>query len=144
MRWIYKIRCKNKQCGYCVELREGVGMFLFARNRNLEEQVKESRNASSEILRLVDSGKHIESVTSYECPTCKEWLSIDEPFVFEELHISPYGTIREYQLHYLYDKPKCKKCNSELIHIQNVLSGKNTCPKCGLKSMEGRRLGLYD
>lgn len=141
---IYKIHCTNKKCGYSVELREGVGFTLFAKNHHLEDQIKESRNASKEILRLLDSGEHLSSVTSYICPTCKEWVNNNEPFIFEALHVSPYGTIRKYKLHYLNGKPKCEKCGEELIHIQNVLSGKNSCPKCGLNSMEGRQIGFYD
>lgn len=141
---VFKVHCTNKQCRYNVELIEGEGFYLFSKTCSLEKRIKENRNASEDVLRLLDAGEHLSSGTSYICPHCKEWVTNVEPFIREVLHVSPYGTIREYKMHYLFGNPKCEKCGTELIHIQNVLSGKNKCPKCGLTTMIGRKVGTYD
>lgn len=58
--------------------------------------------------------------------------------------LTPYGTIREYKVHYLDGNPNCEKCGTELEFILNLRSGKNRCPKCGTDNMKAGHFGFYD
>ncbi len=145
MGCIFSITCRNKACRYHAELREGPGMKLFALERNLEKDILSGKEeASDEIKALLKSGSKVRYVATYLCPTCKEWQVGHFPYILELIKVSPYGTIREYKVHYLNGKPKCKKCDAELEFILNPRSSKNRCPKCGTDNMRFSSVGYYD
>ncbi len=141
----FQISCTNKSCKYSFYLREGPGFFLFAQTKKLEDSIKNGEtDAPEDIKSLLQAGKKLSCVTSYLCSNCQEWQTDSSPYIFEAIHVSPYGTIREYKIHYVYGKPKCKKCGKELIHILNPKSSKNKCPKCGQENMRVSFYGFYD
>ena len=141
----YYMTCRNKACRYRVELREGPGMYLFAREKTLEKEILNGEiEASDEIKNLLNSGRKLNIVASYLCPTCREWQVENYPYILELIKVSPYGTIREYKVHFLNGKPKCKTCGGELDFILNPRSGKNRCPKCGTDNMRVSHFGYYD
>lgn len=145
MGTFYRLTCKNKDCRYSVELREGVGWTLFARDKNLQSEILNGEeDASDEIKDLLKNGYEIMSVTTFLCPVCKEYQINIDPFIFEPIHVSPYGTLREYKLHFVYGDPECEKCGTKLIHILNPRSPKNKCPKCGISEMKYGGAGYYD
>ena len=142
---IYNLTCRNKDCGYHIEIREGCGMKLFSYKMTLEENIKSGEeDAPKEIKELLDQGLHIEIAATFLCPLCKEYINTKEPYILEKIHVSPYGTIREYKMHYIYNEPKCDKCGTKLIHILNPRSSKNKCPKCGCGEMRYGQPGFYD
>ena len=145
MGLIYSVTCRNKACRYSVELRDGPGMRLFAWIKTMEGDIKNGKKeASKGIVDLLNNGHDLDCVATYSCPTCHEWQVGWFPYVLEKTHVSPYGTIREYKVHYLDGIPKCEKCSSELTFILNPRSGKNRCPKCGTDNMRVSRYGFYD
>ena len=142
---IFHMTCRNKACRYSVELREGEGMRLFAWIKTLERDILSGKEAApEEIYNLLKDGYGLECVATYLCPTCHEWQVGRFPYVLEKIRVSPYGTIREYNVHYLDGKPKCEKCGTELEFILNPRSGKNKCPKCGTDNMRVSQFGFYD
>lgn len=142
---IYSMTCRNKSCRYHVELREGPGMILFARTKTLERNILNGdEEAPDEIKELLKTGHELECVATYLCPTCQEWQVGRFPYVFEPIIVSPYGTIREYKVHYLDGNPHCENCGTELEFILNPRSGKNWCPKCGTDNMKVGHFGFYD
>ena len=142
---IFHMTCRNKACRYRVELREGEGMRLFAWVKSLERDILSGKEAApEEIINLLKNGNELECVATYLCPSCHEWQVGTFPYVLEKIRVSPYGTIREYKVHYLNGKPKCEKCGAELEYILNPRSGKNKCPKCGTDNMRVSHFGHYD
>ena len=109
-----------------------------------KEIINGQKEAPKEIVDLLASGHKLNCVANYLCPTCHEWQFGDYPYVLEKIHVSPYGTIREYKVHYLDGNPKCKKCGTDLTFILNPCSGKNLCPKCGSDNMRVSGSGFYD
>ena len=145
MGLIYSLTCKNKDCRYSVQLREGPGFTLFARDKRLQEAILSGEEiVSDEIKALLEKGLDVDSVTTLLCPCCKEYQINREPYVFEPIHVSPYGTIREYKIHFIYGDPCCEKCHTKLIYILNPRSPKNKCPKCGIGEMRYSNTGCYD
>ena len=141
----YHMTCRNKACRYSVELREGPGMYLFARQRAIEKEILDGKKeASDEIKNLLKSGCKLNIVANYLCPACQEWQVDNFPYILELIKVSPYGTIRDYKVHFLNGKPRCKKCGGELVFILNPRSGKNQCPKCGTDNMRFSGFGYYD
>ena len=142
---IYNVTCSNKACRYHMSIREGAGMGSFRNIRIMEQRILNGEeDAPDTIKMLLQAGKHFNCNTTYLCPLCQEWINNNVPFIFEATHISPFGTIREYRLHYLNGKPQCSKCGTELIHIQNPRSSKTPCPKCGTDHMISRGTGYFD
>ena len=141
---IISVTCRNKACRYHFEVREGESCAGFARVRKLEMQLKENRDAPDSILELLDKGEHIYAHASYLCPTCREWVNDTVLYILEKISVSPYGTVRDYKVHYLDTPPKCKKCKAELIFLLNPRSGKNKCPKCGMDNMRAKLIGSFD
>lgn len=142
---IFHMTCRNKACGYSVELREGEGMRLFAWIKTLECDILSGKEAApEEIKNLLKDGYGLECVATYLCPTCHEWQVGRFPYVLEKIRVSPYGTIREYNVHYLDGKPKCEECGTESEFILNPRSRKNKCPKCGTDNMRVSQFGFYD
>ena len=145
MGLVFSLTCKNKECRYSVQLREGPGFRLFSRDKNLEKAILSGEeNVSDEIKTLLEKGLKVDSVTTLLCPCCKEYQICREPYIFEPIHVSPYGTIREYKIHFIYGDPCCEKCTTKLIHILNPRSSKNKCPKCGIAEMRYSKTGCYD
>ena len=145
MGLIYSLTCKNKDCRYSVQLSEGPGFTLFARDNRLQEAILSGEEiVSDEIKALLEKGLKVHSVTTLLCPCCKEYQIYREPYIFEPIHVSPYGTIREYKIRFIYGEPCCEKCNTKLIHILNPRSSKNKCPKCGVGEMRYSGTGCYD
>ena len=141
----YYMTCRNKECRYRIELREGPGMFLFAREKTLEEAILNGeREAPDEFKNLLKSGHRLDIVGNYLCPRCQEWKVENYPYILELIKASPYGTIRDYKVHFLNGNPKCEKCGGELEFIIRPRSGKNRCPKCGTDNMIASRFGYYD
>ena len=141
----YRVTCRNSECRYSTELREGPGMMRFRWIKEKEIAIRNGdEEASDEIKALLNSGHGLECVATYSCPTCKEWKTIIHPYVLEKIRVSPYGSVREYSIHYLDDPPKCDKCGTELEFILNPRSSKNQCPKCGCKNMKVGAIGYYD
>ena len=139
----YYVTCRN--CGYQKEVREGPGMIGFARIYTLEKKFKDGEiDAPDDFKRLLDLGYHLRSKATYLCPKCKKWVVKDDIYIRELLHVSPYGTIREYKMHYLNGVPKCDDCNTELIDILNPRSSKTKCPKCGCNNMKSSHTGYID
>ena len=146
MGTFYSVSCRNKACRYHVELYDGPGMWRFAWVKKLERKIKlGEKEVPEEIRTLLNTGKTLDCVANYLCPCCKEWTTrFDVPYVFEAKHVSPYGTIREYEVHYLYGQPKCEKCGADLVYILNPRSSKNKSPKCGTDNMRVGQYGYYD
>lgn len=136
MGWFYYVTCRNKACRYSVKIYGGGGVRVFEKRKKLKEEILTGKKAASNKLKeLLQSGELIEFRTTYLCPQCREWQVADTFYIFEAIHVSPYGTIREYKLHYLEGEPVCEKCGGHLIHILNPRSSKNPCPKCGTDHM---------
>lgn len=127
-----------------MELQVGVGFSLFRKSRLLEDELKSDRNADDKILELLDKGSHINYRAVYVCPHCREWVEYDNPYIFDPIRVTPLGTVREYKLRYLQEKPVCKECGSDLYHIYNPLSTNNPCPKCGADNMNAKYVGNWD
>lgn len=142
---VYKLTCTNEACKYCATMHEGGGMYYFDVVQKIEEEVlTEERNAPEEIVELLKSGHHLNSVTSFLCPVCREFRSNSSFVIREKLLDSLTKTAVEYKMHYLDGKPKCPKCDSELIYIENLKSPETKCPKCGHPSMQIKRIGSFD
>lgn len=141
---ILSITCRNKGCGYHVELRYGDGFGAFRWCRRIESEILEDKTVSEEIKRLLNDGNHISRRGIYICPSCRDFVEIDSPYVYEPVRVTPYGTVREYKLHYIFEKPVCRKCSKDLKHIFNPLSSYNMCPKCGMDNMKARKVGHFD
>lgn len=145
MGTLFTVACRNKACGWHKELREGPGMRTFADTLRLERAILNGeKDAPADIKDLLDKGFHLNSVATFLCPECKEWVTNRDPYIFEATHVSPYGTVRDYKMHYVYGPPKCNVCGAELIYIFNPRSSKNKCPKCGKDNMKARNTGYYD
>lgn len=120
-------------------------MLKFVETKKLEKAILSGeRPAPAEIVELLREGKRLSCVTTCLCPACKEFQTNDEPYIFEAIHVSPYGTIREYRLHFINGKPKCETCGTELIHVLAPRSSKTRCPKCGTDHMRTGGEGFYD
>ncbi len=142
---IFSLTCKNKECSYSVQLREGPGFSLFARDKDLEKSILSGEEkVTDEIKALLEKGLNVNSVTTLLCPCCKEYQICMDPYIFEPIHESPSGTIKDYKIHFIYGDPCCEKCNTKLIHILNPRSSKNKCPKCGIGEMRYSETGFYD
>lgn len=142
---IYSMTCRNRACRYHVELREGPGMRLFAWIKTLQRDILSGKEeAPEEIKDLLKSGHELDCVATYLCPTCQEWQVGYFPYILERTKVSPYGTVREYRVHFLDGNPKCEKCETELEFILNPRSSKNRCPKCGEDNMMSSHFGYYD
>jgi len=125
------IKCTNKECNFRFQYQEGFGMgcpsFVM-----VEWKIKDgSLKVNKEIQELIEKGYSLKGNAQYVCSTCKEWQTLETPYIFEPLVISPYGTIRDYKVHYVMGNPICKKCGKELSFILNPKSSKNPCPRCG-------------
>ena len=141
----YTITCRNKECQYKVDLYEGPGMIAFARTRRLQDDILEGRQEAPEIIKeLLRKGYKLDCVTTFLCPSCNEWQTQKDPYIFEKIKVSPMGTVREYKLHFINGVPVCEKCGTELQHILNPRSSKNRCPKCGSDNMRVGGFGCYD
>ena len=141
----YKLTCTNEECKYCATLLEGGGMYYFDVVKSIEEEILNGkREAPKEIVELVMSGNHFNGVASYLCPACREFISDCSFYIREKIHNSPDDTDGGYKMHYLDGKPKCPKCNSELVYIENPKSPKTKCPKCGHSSMQARIFSFFD
>ena len=141
----YHVTCRNKTCRYSAEIREGPGMLLFARLKTMETDIKSGKkDAPADIKALLAAGYELKCVATYLCPVFKEWQTQKYPYVLEKTQVSPYGTIREYKVHYLGDEPKCKTCGTNLEFILNPRSSKNCCPRCGTSDMKVGPKGYYD
>ena len=107
MGGLLSVTCRNKLCKYHVMLRLGVGFQGFRELRAMEQRILNGEvEVSDKMKSLLQSGKHLKANDVYLCPECCEWVTDNSYFVFEPIHVSPYGTVREYQLHYLNGKPK--------------------------------------
>ena len=145
MGTFYHITCRNRDCRYSTVVREGPGMILFAWIKTMEADIKGGKRAApADIKALLDAGHELECVATYLCPACKEWKTEDYPYVLEKTQVSPYGTIREYKVHYLREHPRCKTCGTDLEFILNPRSSKNCCPLCGTSDMKVGSWGCYD
>ncbi len=138
------VKCRNKSCKYHVMLRVGVGVQGLREAEVMEQRILNGEvEASDKIKSLLQSGEHLESNAIYLCPKCREWVTDNTYFVFEPIHVSPYGTIRKYKVHYLDKEPLCKECGSLLEYILSPFSSKTPCPKCGSDNMISRDKGSF-
>lgn len=120
---IYYVTCRNKACRYSVKIYGDGDSGINKKQKKLEEEILNSKKAVSEKLRkMLQSGERIDFRTTYLCPQCHEWKVVDTFYIFEAIHVSPYGSVREYQLHYLEGEPVCKQCGGHLFHILNPRS----------------------
>ena len=141
----FPITCRNKDCKYNTTLYFGPGMMGFVKIRRLQESIMSGETeVSDEIMDLLNNGHSISSVHPHICNTCHEYVCVDTPFIFEVISASPYGTIREYKVHYVFDTPYCPKCNSKLEFILNPKSSKSKCPQCGSDNMKVGEIGYRD
>lgn len=141
---IITITCRNKNCRHHMELKTGDGFSAERKANVLEETLRETKSAEDKILDLLDKGCHINYRSVYACPSCREWVEYNSPYIFEPIKKTPLGTVREYKIHYVHEKPACKKCGSDLYHIFNPLSTNNPCPKCGADNMNAKIVGNWD
>ena len=142
---IFTVKCRNKMCRYRKKLYEGPGAYIGAMTYQLEKKIRSGeRDAPEEIKNLLKKGFDLQSVAVYFCPKCKEWINKDDPYIYEPIHISPYGTVREYKMHYVFGTPVCDECGTELVHLFNPRSSKNRCPKCGMDNLIVKQTGFYD
>ena len=138
------IKCRNKACKYHVMLRVGVGVQGDREIRAMEHRILEGEvEVSEKVKSLLQSGEHLEANAVYLCPKCRELVTDSSFFIFEPIHVSPYGTVRQYKLHYLDKEPACKECGSLLTHILSPFSSKTPCPKCGSDNMISRDKGTF-
>lgn len=141
----YKLTCTNEECKYCATLLQGGGIYYFDVVKSIEEEILNGKRAAPEkIVELVRLGNHFNSVASYLCPVCREFRSDCSFFIREKIHNSPSVMNDVYKMHYLDGKPKCPKCNSELVYIENPKSQKTNCPKCGHSSMQTKVVSFFD
>ncbi len=136
----YSVTCKNKNCKYHVELREGPGMIGFANMMRFRDQILSGEFSNPSVAEKLKNGARIHTRGIYLCPKCKEFKSNDTYFLLENFTESPYGTIR-YDVTFPFDKPVCDVCDSELVYIKNIRSSKVKCPKCD--SELNARLSAY-
>ena len=142
---LYNITCRNKDCRYHFEERVGPGWTLRRWIFDLRKEIIDGEEkAPQEIVEMLKKGCKLHCVSTFLCPTCKEWQTHDDPYIFEPIVVSPYGTIREYKIHYVYGTPVCEKCGTELEYIINPRSSKCNCPKCGEDNMKVSFCGYYD
>lgn len=142
---LFSVACRNKECKWHKVLREGPGMSSFADTCRLERSILSGeKEAPEDIKELLNKGYHLDCVKTFLCPKCKEWVNNRDPYIYEPIHVSPYGTVREYKMHYVYGHPKCDVCGTELVHILKPRSSKNKCPKCGQDNMRAKNIGYYD
>ncbi len=139
---INSVTCKNKQCRYHIELREGPGMIGFAHMKQFEKSIVEGNVNNPDVKERLEKGAKMETRGIYLCPCCKEFKNDDTYFLIENITESPFGTIR-YDVRFPFGKPICEKCNSELIYIENIRSSKVKCPKCG-SDLNARLSGYVD
>ncbi len=128
---LVSIRCSNPDChfGFQYKIGFGMGCPYFVR---VGWQIKDGTlKVDKEITDLIDKGYSVWGRAQYLCETCKEWQTLEDPYILEPTVVSPYGTIREYKVHYIFGNPKCEKCGKEVTFILNPRSSKNPCPKCG-------------
>ncbi len=143
MGLVYQVTCRK--CGYQITIYEGPGAIDYARDIFLEEKILNGDvEVPEDILRLLRSGYHLQSWTTYLCPVCKKWVIKRDIYIRELIQVSPYGTIREYKMHYLHGVPRCEDCNTELINILNHRSSKAKCPKCGSDYKKISQIGRTD
>ena len=141
----YSVTCRNKACKYYIMIRAGVGMHVFREMRTMEQKIINGEiEADEKIKSLLQSGEHFKANAVYLCPECREWKNVDSYFIFEKVHVSPYGTVREYKLHYLNKEPVCEECGSKLVFILNPRAQTVPCPKCGTANMISRDKGNFD
>ena len=132
MKSIISVRCTNKECDFIFQYTIGFGMGCHSFEKAKWQIIKDGTfKVSDEITNLLEKGYMLEARAQYLCSTCKEWQTHEEPYILEPTIVSPYGTIREYKVHYLFDYPHCTKCGNDLTFILNPRSSKNPCPKCG-------------
>ncbi len=142
---LFSVTCRNKECRYRIEIREGAGMVLSKKAYNYERDILSGKEkASDEIISLLKAGHKIHFVATYLCPTCREWQTGYYPYIFEPVVTSPNGTIRDYKVHFLNGEPKCEKCGTKLVFLLNPRSSKNCCPKCEEANMTTKFMGWYD
>ncbi len=129
------IKCTNKECNFRFHYEIGFGMGCpwFV---NVEREIKNGTiKVDKEITDLLDKSYSLKGKAQYLCETCKEWKTLEEPYIFEPIVVSPYGTIRDYKVHYVFGEPKCEKCGNNVTFILNPRSSKNPCPKCGKSTL---------
>ena len=139
---IYSVTCKNRNCKYHAELREGNGMFGFARMKQFENGLRSGEICNPIALDSLNNGGKMHGGGIYACPTCKEFKNSDTYFLVENLVYSPYGTPR-YDISFPFGEPRCKQCGDRLEFIRNILSSKVKCPRCG-GELKGRHAGFFD
>ena len=145
MGQFYHVTCRNKACRYRAELREGPGMLLYRQIINKEHGIRSGEENAPEVIKeLLSKGHHLNGVATYLCPICHEYQVGYYLYVFESTKATPYGTIREYAVHYIDGAPHCEKCGSELVFVLNPRSSKQPCPKCGTDNMNVSAFGYYD
>lgn len=138
------IRCRNDDCGYRSELREGPILEEYFKAADYLDAVKNGETNNNGILKCFDNNGVPFSGGIYVCDTCQEF-SRDNTIYFEENgSVSPYGT---YRCDYVFPSglPKCEKCGSEKRFIPNIRSSKVKCPKCGadLIVKSNKKRGFY-
>ena len=132
------IRCSNPECHYRFHYIIGFGMGCPSFVKT-EWKIKEGTlKVDKEITDLINKGYSVEGNAQYLCDTCKEWQTLENPYILETIAVSPYGTIREYKVHYIFGTPKCERCGNEVAFILNPRSSKNPCPKCGKYTLSAK------
>jgi|GEM_PF-3483646 len=138
MGTINSVTCCNKTCRYHAELREGSGVIVFARERRLEEKIRngdiEGVNPKAvEIIRNAPKLPFkVQTVGMYQCDECREFLNIREPYVFDyEEYKEDDSRFIVDGVYYLFQEPACPVCASRVRMIANIRSSKVKCPKCG-------------
>lgn len=71
----------------------------------------------------------MESNEIYLCQQCREFQNNEADYL--EKITEPYLNEFCYEISFPFGKPGCKKCNSELIYINELECSKEIkCPKC--------------
>ena len=139
---IYSVSCKDKNCGYHKELREGCGMLGFAEMMNFREALLNNESINTTACEKLKNGAKIMTKGIYLCQKCEDFKTSNIYFLLENFTESPLGTVR-YDIAFPFGNPICDICNSELIYIKNILSSKVKCPKCG-SDLKARMIGNTD
>lgn len=142
MGQMFSIVCDNPQCHYHANLRQGPGMFTFARAMNFRDAVVNGEIENEYAKSLFDHGAEIRTNGIYLCPHCREFQTNETYFVADNLEDGPNDEIL-YDAVFPFGEPRCSKCQTEMTLIKEILSPDVRCPKCG-GTLRPESIGFFD
>lgn len=137
---INSVTCKS--CKYHAETRQGPGVVLYKQLKDTEKAILSGEIECEEARECLQNGGSLQNVAAYLCPECKEFVTSVHYFCFKKIRELPSGMI-EGEFIFPFGRPRCKTCDTELIHIPNIRSSYVKCPKCG-GDLNAKKKGYYD